>query len=376
MLTGDGDVDAVVRAMRAGAADYIQKPPSVGELKQRIERCFAELRLRRAARAIAEQSARQVDDMIAADPVSRRILDQIDRVAKTDTTVLVTGETGCGKEVVASRIHRLSARCRQLFQPLNCTAITAELMESELFGHVRGAFTGADRDRTGKFELADGGTLFLDEVGDSPASFQKKLLRVLETGCFQPVGSNRDITVDVRLVAATNRDLDAARRRGEFRDDLYHRLAVYRVHLPPLRERRGDILPLARAFLARFGRRDGHVVSGFTENAERHLQDHAWPGNIRELRNVIERAAINARGERITLGDLMVGGPGRDLVSLPHREAKAAAEHRFWVEYLSAQLDLSGGVVKEAARRSGMLPQQFSTLCTRHGVDRQDFADG
>ncbi|MDD5720127.1 MAG: sigma-54 dependent transcriptional regulator [Candidatus Krumholzibacteria bacterium] len=376
MLTAENRVEIVVRAIRAGAIDYVCKPPNLVELIHKIERCLDELALQRKTRLLSGRLEQASGELIAEDPLSLRIVRQVEKVAPTDTTVLLTGDSGTGKEMVALRLHQRSRRAREVFLPVNCTAISPNLMESTLFGHMRGAFTGADSDHPGQFELADGGTLFLDEIGDSPPDLQQKLLRVIESGRFQRVGGNKEIAVNVRLIAATNRDLEALRAAGRFRDDLYHRINVYRIHLPPLRERPGDIMPLAMSFLARYAVEQGKPVCGFSEQAAEYLQSASWPGNVRDLRNTIERAVINCEGERIRLTDLTVGGAGAKYAMLTREDAKKRAEREFYVSYLSAQLELAGGSVKEAARRSGVLPSSFSRLCKDYGVRVGDEEQG
>jgi len=368
MLTGDDRVETVVRCIKTGATDYVRKPPSPAALRLRVDRCFKEVAMLHTTRLLAGRLDQVAGDLVAVDPRSRQVLRQIEKVAPTDATVLITGESGTGKEMVARRIHQLSRRAAEVFLPVNCTAISPTLMESTLFGHERGAFTGADATRPGQFELADRGTLFLDEVGDSPLELQQKLLRVLESGRFHRVGGAREIATDVRLVAATNADLERARDQGRFRDDLYHRINVYRIHLAPLRERPGDIVPLAEGFLVRFASDQRKPVCGFSEAAEAFLQSSRWPGNVRDLRNTVERAVINCEGERIDVADLAMGGVGSRYAMMPRDEAKKHAEREFYVGYLSTQLALAGGSVKEAARLSGILPQSFSRLCREHGV--------
>jgi DNA-binding NtrC family response regulator len=375
MLTGNDRVETVVACVRAGAADYVCKPVSFATLCHRIERCLAELVLVRKTRLLAGSLDEAAGELVAEDPLSRQIARQIARVAPTDATVLITGESGTGKEMVARRIHQLSRRSGEVFLAVNCTAISPTLMESTLFGHERGAFTGASDTRAGQFELADGGTLFLDEVGDSPPELQQKLLRVLESGQFQRVGGSREISTDVRLVAATNADLERQRDEGRFRHDLYHRLNVYRIHLAPLRDRPGDILPLAERFLMRFGADQGKALAGFSEQAQQYLLNSRWPGNVRDLRNAVERAVINCDGDRVGVADLAIGGVGSRYAMLPRDEAKKRAEREFYVSYLSTQLALAGGSVKEAARLSGILPQSFSRLCREYGVGREKSAD-
>lgn len=368
MLTGDERVETIVSCIRGGAVDYITKPPSSLALKLRVDRCFKEVRMLRTTRLLSGRLAEVAGDLVAEDAQSLHVVRQIEKVAPAGATVLITGESGTGKEMVASRIHQLSKRSREIFLPVNCTAISPSLMESTLFGHEKGAFTGADATRPGQFELADGGTLFLDEVGDSPLELQQKLLRVLETGTFQRVGGTKEIGSDVRVIAATNADLETARDQGRFREDLYHRLNVYRIHLSPLRKRPVDIVPLAERFLMRYAAELGKPVCGFSENAEAFLKASRWPGNVRDLRNAVERAVINAESETIEVVDLAVGGDGSKYALLPRDEAKKRADREFYVGYLSTQLALAGGSVKEAARLSGILPPSFSRLCREYGV--------
>jgi len=261
---------------------------------------------------LREEIRREHDfvEMVGSSPALLALLDRVDSVARTDATVLILGETGTGKELIARAVHDRSARKERPLVKVNCSAISAGLVESELFGHVKGAFTGALERRVGRFELADGGTVFLDEVGDLPPDTQVKLLRVLQEREFEPVGSNRTVRVDVRVIAATNRDLEAAVREGRFRADLFYRLNVVPLPVPPLRERRSDIPQLAAFFLARYAARFGKKVNGLSPDAAARLLAYEWPGNVRELQNVIERAVVLARGPVLEL-DRELPAPAR-----------------------------------------------------------------
>ena len=298
VLTAHGTVATAVEAMKLGAVDYLQKPFNVDALELVIRRALDLFRFRLENRFLREQAAGHPPsgELIGGSPAMLPIFELVREVAPTRSAVLVTGETGTGKELVARAIHELSPRKDKLFVPLNCTAIPSELLESELFGHVRGAFSGAQTDRVGKFQAADEGTLFLDEIGDMDVRLQAKLLRVLQENVVEPLGTNRRIPIDVRIVSSTNRDLGTAMREGKFREDLYFRLNVFHVKLPPLRERKEDIAELAEAFLAGFARDLGKPALRLAPEAVALLEGYAWPGNIRELRNLTERAAVLCRG--------------------------------------------------------------------------------
>jgi two-component system response regulator AtoC len=294
VLTAHGTVPTAVEAMKLGALDYLLKPFDVDALELIIRRALDLSRYRVENRFLREQAAgnRLHEAIVGTSPAMVAVYELVRRVAPTRSTVLITGETGTGKELVARAIHDLSPRKNELFVPINCTAIPAELLESELFGHVRGAFSGAHADRIGKFQAADEGTLFLDEIGDMDARLQAKLLRVLQEGVVEPLGSNRRVLVDVRVISSTNRDLETAVKDGRFRDDLYYRLNVLRLELPPLRDRRSDAPLLAQAFLDTFARELGKPDLRLTPDAAAVLESYHWPGNVRELRNVMERAAV------------------------------------------------------------------------------------
>jgi len=303
ILTAFGTVEGAVEAMRQGAVHYLLKPlANPDELRLAVRRAMEERRVTDEATSLrqATEAVFPFGEIIAGDAKMQAALDLGRSVAPTDATVLLTGETGTGKELMARAIHHWSPRADQAFVAVNCAALAETLLESELFGHEKGAFTGAAGQRRGRFELAHGGTLFLDEVGEMTPALQAKLLRVLQDGTFERVGGTKTVTVDVRVIAATNRDVQRLVAERTFREDLYYRLSVFPIVLPPLRERPADILPLAAHILQQAGRRFGKRIVGFADEAQALLQDYAWPGNVRELQNVIERAAILCREDCIT----------------------------------------------------------------------------
>jgi len=303
ILTAYGTVASAVDAMKLGAFDFLLKPFDRTALEIVVRKALDLSRWKMENRYLREQADGRSGlsaGIIGESPVMQPVYDIVRQVAPTRSAVLITGETGTGKEVVARAIHDLSPRAQKLFVPLNCTAIPSELLESELFGHVRGAFSGAQAERVGKFRAADEGTLFLDEIGDMDYRLQAKLLRFLEEGVIEPVGSNLRIAVDVRVISSTNRDLSAAIREGTFRQDLFYRLNVFHVQMPPLRSRQGDIPALAGAFLRQFAKELGKGELKITPDAAIALQEYAWPGNVRELRNLMERAAVLSSGPELT----------------------------------------------------------------------------
>jgi len=293
----------------------------------------------------------------------------IDRAARTDSSVLLLGESGVGKEVFAEQIHLRSPRRLAPFVCVNCAAIPEGLLESELFGHVKGAFTGASASRKGRFEAADGGTVFLDEIGDLPQSLQAKLLRVLQEKAFEKVGSDRTIAVDVRILAATNRDIEAMVGRGEFRGDLYYRLNVLPLFIPPLRQRAEDILELARFFLSRRARAGGKRFEGFTEGAVEAMLAHSWPGNVRELENCVERACVIAEGGWIGRGDLLLR-PRSEWASAGDRTLKTAV-NAFKASFIRGVLSENGWNQTEAAKALGLQRTYLSRLVKELGVTKE-----
>ena len=293
MLTGHGSFDSAIASIRAGAFDYVAKPCPLDELEVRINRAIERRSLSRRT-AVLERGLTPSDPghlFVGRSPAFVHLMDLVERVAHSDSTVLVTGETGSGKELVAKLLHARSPRRHRPFVVVECAALQETLLQSELFGHERGAFTGADRDKPGLFEVAHGGTIFLDEIGEVSQSTQVKLLRVLDTSTFRRVGGTQEVHVDVRVLAATNRDLEAMVRQGLFREDLYYRISTVSVHVPPLRTRAGDIDVLAEHFLAQLNDRLG-ARKRFSPEALEALRRHDWPGNVRELRHAIEAAVV------------------------------------------------------------------------------------
>jgi two-component system response regulator HydG len=303
IVTGHAQVDTAIDAMRAGAQDYLTKPINVNALRLAIERAVQNRNVRAEAESlrqqIREKDSAALGGLIGASSAMQKVYRTARQVAAARATVLITGESGTGKGELARALHELSPRREGPFIALHCAALAESLLESELFGHEKGSFTGADRRRIGRFEQAQGGTLFLDEVGEIPMSTQVKLLRVLQERRFERVGGNETVAVDVRLVAASNRDLAAAAEEGQFRQDLFYRLNVVHIEMPPLRSRDTDILLLARAFLKRFADENERHIEEFSDGARARLLAHRWPGNVRELENAIERAVVLCDDKRI-----------------------------------------------------------------------------
>ncbi len=338
MITAHGSEKIAVEAMKNGAEDYVPKPFDNDEIRLVVQRALERTRLQRENRLLLEQVQKQFGfgNLIGTGPAMQRVFATLQKVAETDLTVLVRGESGTGKELVAQALHALSPRRQRPFVAVNCAAISRELVESELFGHEKGAFTGADARRQGRFEAADGGSILLDEIGDMPPETQAKVLRVLQERSFERVGGSKPIDVDVRVIAATHRNLEDEVRKQRFREDLYYRLKVVTIELPPLRERPEDVPALAQRFLERVTTRLGLEKRQLGDAALARLVRHRWPGNVRELANVIEQAAVLAPGSVIEEADLQLGGAnevpaaaGCDGSGLGFGEAKRRAVDRF-----------------------------------------------
>ena len=332
LMTAYGSEEVAVEAMKRGADDYIAKGRmQIDELEMRIARALRQQRLETENVQLRQQLDDKfgLENVVGETPSMREIFDIVRQVAPMKTTVLIQGESGTGKEVIAKAIHRLSPRAKAPLVSVNCAALSPTLLESELFGHERGAFTGANERRIGRFEQAQGGTLFLDEIGEIDPAIQVKLLRFLGERTFERVGSGKTLTADVRLIAATNKRLEDLVKAGTFREDLYYRLKVVEIFMPPLRERSADIPLLAQAFLKELAKENGKAIKDFTVDALEGLMRHPWPGNVRELRTAIEHAIVFARGERITLRDLpaAVRAPSTETVpaALGAGQAEGAA---------------------------------------------------
>jgi len=409
LMTAFTSTDSAIEALRLGAYDYISKPFEIDELLVTVEHALERNVLRSEnvflRRELAERH--KVGALVGRSPAMKRVFDLIERLADTDITVLITGESGTGKELVARAIHDKGERAKAPFVTINCAAVPAQLLESELFGHTRGSFTGADRDKDGLFVAAEGGTLLLDEIGEMPMEMQPKLLRVLEDRKVRPVGATKETPVDVRVLAATNRDLQRAAAEGRFREDLFYRLNVIQIDLPPLRQRADDILLLAEYFLERITADDpARTITGFSTEARQQLERYRWPGNVRELENAVRRAATLETGTVIELDNLPdavrhgaanEGGAGNDLRGQMTAELAAAAAGRAAVgnaeggagddvaipdegldleehleqirrTYMLRALEAAGGVQKNAAAKLGMSFRSFRYYLDKLGI--------
>ncbi|QDV12177.1 Transcriptional regulatory protein ZraR [Rosistilla oblonga] len=308
VMTAFGSMETAISAIRAGAYDFVTKPLDFEMLALTLGRAVERRDMQQQIRLLSQQVAAarrgSLDQILGESPVMLRLADQVRQIADSEASVLITGESGSGKEMAAQAIHRLSRRSQHAFVPLNCAALPESLLESELFGHVKGAFTDASTDRQGLFFQADGGTIFLDELGEMPLSMQAKLLRALEQGAARPVGGSTERAFDVRLLTATNRDLEAMVEAGTFREDLFYRINVIQIEMPPLRSRGTDVLILAQHFIDQFAQQANRPIGGLSEAAAQKLVDYNWPGNVRELRNVIQRAVALTRYDRIAPEDL------------------------------------------------------------------------
>jgi DNA-binding NtrC family response regulator len=348
VMTAWSSVEMAVEAMRRGARDYVQKPFDNARLLATLRTQVDLGRALRQSRRLEEEKSRREEDapeLIARAPSMQPVLQLIERIGPSDANVLITGEHGTGKEVVARRLHGISPRAGKTLVSINAASLSDGVFESEMFGHVKGAFTDAKQDRIGAFELADGGTLFLDEIANMPLTQQAKLLRVLETGELKRVGSSRSVKVDVRLVSATNADVGAETREKRFREDLMYRLNTVEIRIPPLRERREDIPLLAQHFLQRQARKYRRMLSGFSPAAQQAMLDYSWPGNVRELEHTVERGLLMARGERIELDDLRLrsSAPSADLDAMSLEDAE-----RWFIERTLARFDGNVGKAADA----------------------------
>ena len=379
VMTAFGSLDTAIAAIRAGAYDFVTKPIEMELLALILHRAVERRQLQEKIRFLsaAVQASASFEELLGESPVMQKLYDQLARIADTDSFVLIQGESGTGKELVARALHRRSRRSKMPFVPVNCAALPDTLLESELFGHVRGAFTDARADRKGLFAQAEGGTLLLDEIGEMPLATQPKLLRALEENCVRPVGSETEVPFNVRVLASTNRDLESAVEKGRFRKDLYFRLDVIQVALPPLRARGTDTLLLAQHFLEIFSARSGKQVRGLSPPAAEKLLAYSWPGNVRELRNVVERALALTRTDTLTLDDLpekvrdyresrlLIGGDDpSELVPLEEVERR----------YILHVVESAGGNRSLAARTLGLDRKTLYRKLHQYGVLRDEDA--
>ncbi len=382
MISGHGTIETAVDATKLGAFDFIEKPPDLNRLlvtvRNALDRGELQTENRRMRQTLTEQQSGDLTPIVGESSAIGEIKSTIDRVAPTEARVLIMGENGTGKELVAKWIHHKSARNDGPLVEVNCAAIPSELIESELFGHEKGAFTGATQQRIGKFELADGGTLFLDEVGDMSLSAQAKVLRALQENKIERVGGDRSIGVDVRVVAATNKDLMAEIEENNFREDLYHRIGVILIDVPPLRERREDIPVITNYFADRLARRNGLAPKTFTDEALQRLKRYDWRGNVRELNNVIERLIILSRGDTIGASDVeRYIGPGADSsgpgLSLIHEHDDFSdARDEFERIFIEQKLDEHDWNVSQTAKTIGIQRSHLYNKLNKYGIERDE----
>lgn len=366
MVTGNTERGNALKAIELGAFDFFTKPPVMDEVRIVVKRALKMLELERENRALKREAESEgISGLLGASLPMQEVFQTIHKVAVTDVPVLILGESGTGKELVARALHKLSNRPKGPFVVINCGAIPENLLESELFGHEKGAFTGADTRRQGRIEYAEGGTLFLDEIGELSLSLQVKLLRFLQEYIIERVGGRESISLDVRVVAATNKDLKQAVDAGQFREDLYFRLGVVTIPMPPLRERGDDVYLLSRAFLHHYKGDFKRDIKGFSEDAINALAEHRWPGNVRELENKIKRAVVMTEGEMITSRDLDL--EGATVMGSPPLSLKDARD-KLEKEFIQKALLRHGGIVVRAAEELGITRQTLAYLIKKYGI--------
>ncbi len=383
MITAYGTIESAVEATKKGAFDYITKPFRKDRILQVMEQAIKWQKVREEnsylKKELMEKSG--YPSLLGHSPIMLKLKEQIAKVAKTTVTVLITGESGTGKELVARSIHAQSSRSDKPFVPINCSAIPEHIMESEFFGHVKGSFTGAIKDKKGVVEEANGGTLFLDEIGDLPLGLQAKLLRLLQEGEYKPVGSNNIKKVDVRYIAATNQNLEEKIQKGEFREDLYYRLNVINIHIPPLRERKEDIPLLVNHFIKKYNIIHGKAITSVTEEAMEAMLNYHWPGNVRELQNTIERGIIMAAKDILTIDDIFHSNTSilpstkkndfESLFDLPFKEAKEKILTEFQTRYLLKFLTKNDGNITRTAEECGLKRQYIYKLLKKANIDHR-----
>jgi two-component system NtrC family response regulator len=369
VVTGHGDQHNAVKAVGLGAYDFYQKPVDTDVLQLIVNRAYQIYELEvENQRLLRERGTSPLDGIVAASEKMLAVCRIIEKVAPTSATTLLLGESGTGKELLARAIHTLSPRARKPFVAINCAAIPETLLESELFGYEKGAFTGAVKQTIGKVETADGGTLFLDEIGDMPLALQAKLLRFLQERVVERVGGREEVPVDVRVVCATNQDLDACIRDQRFRQDLFYRISEITIRIPPLRERDGGRLVLARTLLEKYAAQHGRRIGGFTPDAQVAIENYAWPGNVRELENKIKGAVIMAEGKQVTAADLGLAAAQAEAPNLNLREVRREAETRA----IRRALAFSNDNVSQAAKALGITRPTLYDLMEKYGIQYSD----
>ena len=371
VVTGNGDQENAIKSVGMGAYDFYQKPVDTETLRLLVDRAFniSELEAENRRLASLNQEASPLDGIVAASEGMLQVCRMIEKVAPTNVTTLLLGESGTGKELLAKALHRLSPRADERFVAINCAAIPENLLESELFGHEKGAFTGAVKQTQGKIELADKGTLFLDEIGDMPLPLQAKLLRFLQERVIERVGGRTEIPVDVRVVCATNQDPQQMIAQGAFRDDLYYRVSEITVTIPPFRDREEGRLVLARVLLDKYARQHNRAINGFTDDAVEAIESHAWPGNVRELENKIKSAVIMADGKQVSAADMGLTPGSTTAESLNLREVRQAAESRA----IRIALTKAYGNISRAAELLGVTRPTLYDLMSKYGMSAEGY---
>jgi two-component system response regulator AtoC len=381
-MTAYGGIESAVEAMRRGAFNYITKPFNLDEIILNIDRMIAQQKIIEENKYLHSELEKVygLKRIVGSSRELQKVLDMISRVAFSSATVLITGESGTGKELVARAIHFTGNRKDEKFVAINCATLSENLLESELFGHVKGAFTGAIKDKKGLFEEADGGTLFMDEIGDIPKSVQAKILRVLQEGEFISLGDTVTKKVDVRIVAATNQDLLQRVQEKEFREDLYYRLNVINIRMPPLRERKEDIPLLVKHFIEKYNKKENKQINGISPEVETEFYHYHWPGNVRELENVIERAITLTNEDVISINVILPlvkkegvpGDFGDELLAQPYKEARRKALDSFNVKYITNVLNKTSGNVTNAAKESEIERQYLQRMLKRYNIKSKD----
>lgn len=385
VMTGYASVSSAVEVMKMGAFDYLPKPFTPYELRAVVQQAVTRMELRKQQDGLIQHKAKQKvsHQLIGESPGIKKVIKMVQKVACTDSNVLIYGESGTGKELIARAVHANSNRKKKIFFAVDCGTLSGELLSSELFGHAKGAFTGADKDKPGIFKLAHKGTVFLDEISNTSREIQSRLLRFLETREFIPVGSTKIIKVDVRLIFATNRKLENMVKKGQFREDFYYRIFVYPIVIPTLNERKTDILPIAYFFLKQFNEKMGKNITGFEENSANRLFEYHWPGNVRQLKNVVERAVILCENNWITLKDLPMLGEINEIdemiESIPKtneelkylkKKIRQKAVNKVEKNFVLNALARNDWNVTRASKETGLQRTNFQSLIKKHKISR------